>query len=488
MKWWFLQREPSQAQSSASFHSPQQQIIEESVLYRTAERIGNLAVNIAEAADEIHVISFHVSEQSSLLTESSTQLEQITRANQQISNPVQGLLPVINKALADIETSDQIAAKTTQAMDQLLSTVRHTAQELSAIQGSLTGLNNVIATIHQIADQTNLLALNATIEAARAGDAGRGFAVVASEVKALARATQLQLGEIKEVITTVVQHVGRSVIESRHADQNASELGQLSQHMRTSVTDACTVVNQVRGTVLGLSDIAADNLQRCQCAETHLAHIAEKIHLADTKLKNIDGSVAESSKNIEKLMGLFAANAVATPDLPFINKVVEVGQKISALFEEALANHVITMPELFDEKYVPIANTNPLQHRTAFVELTDRLLLKLLDSILEFDSRVVFCAAVDRNGFLPTHNSKYSHPQRQPLTEENIAWNTANCRNRRLFTDKTGISAARNQEPFLIQTYRRDMGGGVFLMMKDVSVPIVIGGRHWGGLRMGYKV
>ena len=30
--------------------------------------------------------------------------------------------------------------------------------------------------------------------------------------------------------------------------------------------------------------------------------------------------------------------------------------------------------------------------------------------------------------------------------------------------------------------------GGTFALMKDVSAPITVKGRHWGGLRIGYKV
>ncbi|MFM7301746.1 MAG: methyl-accepting chemotaxis protein, partial [Alphaproteobacteria bacterium] len=66
------------------------------------------------------------------------------------------------------------------------------------------------------------------------------------------------------------------------------------------------------------------------------------------------------------------------------------------------------------------------------------------------------------------------------------AWNVANCRNRRIFNDRTGLGAARNQAPFLLQAYRRDMGGGKFTLMKDCSAPIMIEGRHWGGLRLAY--
>lgn len=100
------------------------------------------------------------------------------------------------------------------------------------------------------------------------------------------------------------------------------------------------------------------------------------------------------------------------------------------------------------------------------------------------DERVAFCAAVDENGYLPTHNRKFSHPQRPG----DPTWNTANCRNRRIFNDRVGLAAGRNTEPFLLQTYRRDMGGGQFVLMKDISAPIIVNGRHWGGLRLAIRV
>jgi methyl-accepting chemotaxis protein len=77
---------------------------------------------------------------------------------------------------------------------------------------------------------------------------------------------------------------------------------------------------------------------------------------------------------------------------------------------------------------------------------------------------------------------KYSHPQ-----GSDPVWNSANCRNRRIFNDRTGLSAGRSTRPFLLQTYRRDMGGGHFVLMKDVSAPIMVHGRHWGGFRIGFK-
>jgi methyl-accepting chemotaxis protein len=142
------------------------------------------------------------------------------------------------------------------------------------------------------------------------------------------------------------------------------------------------------------------------------------------------------------------------------------------------------MADLFDDRYEPVDGTEPQQVTAKFTALTDRLLPPVQEAALEVDPRVVFCAAVDRNGYLPTHNKKFSQAQRKG----DVVWNTANCRNRRVFNDRVGLKAGRSEKPFVVQTYRRDMGGGTFALMKDASAPIIVKGRHWGGVRCGYKV
>ena len=94
----------------------------------------------------------------------------------------------------------------------------------------------------------------------------------------------------------------------------------------------------------------------------------------------------------------------------------------------------------------------------------------------------MFCIAVDRNGYVATHNKVYCNPQRGDL-----AWDTANSRYRRIFNDRTGLASARNERPFLLQTYRRDMGGGKFVLLKEAAAPITVNGRHWGGLRLAFN-
>jgi methyl-accepting chemotaxis protein len=66
-------------------------------------------------------------------------------------------------------------------------------------------------------------------------------------------------------------------------------------------------------------------------------------------------------------------------------------------------------------------------------------------------------------------------------------WNAAHCRNRRIFEDRAVQKVSLNTKVFLLQTYRRDMGGGVFALLKDLSAPIYVRGRHWGAFRMGFR-
>ncbi len=130
----------------------------------------------------------------------------------------------------------------------------------------------------------------------------------------------------------------------------------------------------------------------------------------------------------------------------------------------------------------PIPGSNPAQVKTRFTDLTDRALPDILEPALTADPRTASCVAVDRNGYLPTHNRRYSHPQ-----GADPVWNAAHSRNRRIFDDRAGLAAARNQKPFLLQTYRRDMGGGHFTTIKEVAVPIRVRGRHWGAVRLNYR-
>jgi methyl-accepting chemotaxis protein len=139
---------------------------------------------------------------------------------------------------------------------------------------------------------------------------------------------------------------------------------------------------------------------------------------------------------------------------------------------------------MFDNNYVQIPGTNPPQYDKPYLSALEQELWPIQEPLLAADQRMVFCGAVDRNAYLPVHNKKYSHPQKAGEVE----WNTANSRNKRIFDDRAGLSAARNTRPYMIQYYPRDMGGGHIFMMWEIVAPIRVLGRHWGAFRAGYRI
>jgi methyl-accepting chemotaxis protein len=167
-----------------------------------------------------------------------------------------------------------------------------------------------------------------------------------------------------------------------------------------------------------------------------------------------------------------------------VTRAMEAGVQLRQIFEQAVASGAISIDALFDTDYVEISGTNPLQHRTRILDWADRALPPFQEAFLAKDPRMAFCVAIDRNGYLPVHNKIYSHPQRAG----DVTWNTAHSRNRRIFNDTAGLAAGRNQRTYLIQSYARDMGNGVTVMMREIDVPIRIQGRHWGGFRTAYKL
>jgi methyl-accepting chemotaxis protein len=168
----------------------------------------------------------------------------------------------------------------------------------------------------------------------------------------------------------------------------------------------------------------------------------------------------------------------------FVTRALEAGTALTRIFEDAVASRAISMDDMFDTNYVEIAGSNPLQHRTKILDWADRALPPFQEAFLAKDPRMVFCVMIDRNGYLPVHNKVYSHPQRPG----DVAYNTANSRNRRIFNDTAGLAAGRNLRSFLIQSYARDMGNGKTVMMREIDVPIRVNGRHWGGFRTAYKL
>jgi len=386
---------------------------------------------------------------------------------------------VTNQFKQSRETIDEAVG----SIDTLSDSVKGVGGQLSSLESNLGKVTVMSQDIESIAKQTNLLSLNATVEAARAGQAGRGFKVVAGEVKNLASKTGDATRKIEDAIKNLTSSVGQLKQSTDSTVAQASSTTDDVGFINKAVDMFAESIRGIDDQVDEISRAAGSSRQQCDKIAAIIQDMGNGLEQTVVNLSQAEGRVRSLLENSEEMIRLVAETGYQTDDSHVIQGAQAGAQKLSSLLEGAVNKGRLGLNDLFDQNYQEIPNTDPQQYTTAYLEIADELFPLVQEPMLDIDPKVVFCVAIDTQGYLPTHNHKFSKPQ-----GPDPVWNTANSRNRRMFLDRTGLAAGKNTRPFLLQTYRRDMGGGKFVMMKDISAPIYIQGRHWGGLRIGYEI
>jgi methyl-accepting chemotaxis protein len=469
--------QPARLETAAAIPSEAERLVDQ-----LASRIGGLGVELADVAGSVQEVASRVSTQSERFGHLQQTAQTMVSANHDIAGASKAVQSATSAAVGEITQSRQAVETAVKHIAELVEAVGRIETRLGAVSTALSQVAKVSGSIEAIAKQTNLLALNATIEAARAGAAGRGFAVVASEVKNLAEATRQATHQIGDTVRGLDGEVGNLIGESGEASVRAKNAGAGAAQIQDIIARVQDGFTRVGQEIDGVTRAATSNLGHCDTVIEELNNLVKGVDLSSTDLKHADDRVARLLGTSEDLIALIADSGVETSDTPLIRVVIDTAKRIMTAFEDAIARGEIGLDQLMDENYREIRGTDPKQYMTDYVEFTDRILPAIQDPIQKSDPRIVFCVAWAKGGYLPTHNPNYRLPQgKDPV------WNNANCRNRRLFNDRAVKKVAANTKPFLLQTYRRDMGGGNFVLMKDLSSPIFVRGRHWGAFRMGFR-
>lgn len=447
-----------------------------------AEQAGQLGTEVGDIAGSLGTLSGQLSTHVDTFEGLMVQANGIIEGNARVAEVIDRAQQLGDDTAQEMAGSRAILERTFATMAALSRSAASSHQEIGLLGKELEQISRVAADIAQIAGQTNLLALNATIEAARAGDAGRGFAVVAGEVKALARTTEKATATIQRTTAILAETARRLMATASDAASTASiaqrEVDALGSVL-TRASDATGEISRQTGAIKAATAVIDRDSRGFV---TTVADLTQRIGQSNDGLKVDTRRINGIVDIAETLINHAAGSGLETVDSRFIARVQADALRIGALFEQALASGELSEADLFDEHYTSIHGSDPAQVLTRFTAFTDRVLPPIQEPALQLDPKVAFCAAIDRNGYLPTHNLAISKPQ-----GPDPVWNGANCRNRRMFADRVGLAAGRNRQPFLLQSYRRDLGGNRHVAMKDASAPITACGRHWGGLRLAYK-
>lgn len=453
------------------------------VVINMADKAGSLSVEIVDVGGNVDEVTEHIKRQANVSSDLKRDATQMIESTEKIRSAVGNSLEVTGRAKSDVLTSREKIGTSLKEISSLAQTVTAIEGQLGSVNEALKQVVPEIQGIGSIAGKTNILALNAAIEAAHAGSHGRGFAVVAKEVKDLAERTSLAAKTIESKITDLTREIGQLMSLGEASATKAGLVQDATESIGSMVETVGAAMINVDGEVGVISRASTEIENHCRPFIQIINEMADGVAQSSVNLEQARARINRLISISENLLETTAMSDVDTVDTPFIKKAMETAATISTIWDNAIDMQAIALADVFDDHYVIIAGTTPQQYTTRFVGFTDAEFPRIMEPVLSWNTQVVFCAAVDQNGYLPTHNKAYSKPQ-----GEDVAYNKKHCRNRQIFDDRVGIAAARNLKPFLLQTYRRDMGNGQFVLMKDASAPIVVKGRHWGGLRIGYRI
>ncbi len=440
--------------------------------------IDHIMIGAAETSFFVDTIKTKIGKDVDAANRIAASAEQNAATTEQIAANAERASAIASEVRAESVSGRSEVDRGLQQIGQARSDALSASAMMEQLQDKSRRIHGITEVISEIAARTNLLALNAAIEAARAGEQGRGFAVVAGEVRQLAQRTKEATDDIGVMVRAINEEAERAASGMNALSGRVLEAAQNVEKVHGLLNSIERSASQSQEQIEEIAVASREHVQTTQEIAEAITDIRNGMLHTDSELPRVAASAMQLSERAEAVFEAIVDGGGRSGHDDIHAAAAEAARAVGRLFEESIKAGRIAEAALFDRTYKPIAHTSPQKHSSQFDTFTDRVLPAIQEGLLERMPQLAYAGAVDNNGYFPTHNKKFS----QPLTG-NYDVDLVNNRTKRIFSDRTGKRCGANTKPFLLQTYKRDTGE----VMHDLSVPIYVHGKHWGGFRVGYR-
>lgn len=435
------------------------------------------AVSAAEVSHSADTLKTKLDNQVKEVSQIAQNSEEMTVTVQQSAQQAEIAADMAIQARDTGASGQQALTSAMQNIRELNSQAAETLVLIEQLNEKSLKIQDVTKVIEEIAEQTNLLALNAAIEAARAGDHGRGFAVVADEVRQLASRTASATGEVETIVDEIraetQQVVARIQTLSSDVEQGTAAMEEISSQLG-GISDQSA---EVEAQISVIAEGARNNRVNLETIFTSLQTVRHELEESDGEVQQLARQAAALMEAAEYSNAVLATASDQNYHQQFYQIARDTADQVTEAFERAITSGQMSEASLFDRNYAPVEGTNPQLYNTQYDKFTDQVLPSIQEPALSRNPSMVYAICTDPNGYVATHNNQFANPPTGDYETDLVK-----CRSKRIFNDRTGARCGCHTNTMLLQTYKRDTGE----IMHDLSVPIYINGRHWGGLRIGY--
>jgi methyl-accepting chemotaxis protein len=450
---------------------------------QVARNCGTLAIQCSDVAGYVAGVNERISANLKMLDSLESVTTRLLADQARVADSTDEARVLAEQARGKLDQGRGAIEDTIRIFSGLTELVVQLGDRMAGFAEAMTKVRSVSSSIETIANKTNMLALNATIEAARAGEAGRSFAVVAAEVKKLAHDTRAATSEIAGTIASLTREAEAVTSEIKVGVEKSRVAQSSFSKINDTVRDVADIVALVDRQTDGIAQ--ATNLieQSVDSVKNGLSSFAADARANGGQLRETQDRLTKLELLSNEMLDRLASSGVRIDDTPFIEFAQAGMRQIRAAIEQGIARGEVDMEAVFDTDYVVMPGTDPVQHETRFCAFADAHVQPILDRLMSEESRLIACAITDCNGYLPTHISARSQPQRPGDPE----WNAEYCRNRRNFIDDITRRAIASDKEAMLATYGMELGQGRYLPVKNVFVPLHVNGRRWGNFELAYR-
>ncbi|MCE8024662.1 methyl-accepting chemotaxis protein [Halomonas sp. MCCC 1A11058] len=435
------------------------------------------AIASAEVSHHADRMDHRLERQEQTVREASSSMAAITSAIEQVAASAANVATLASRSRDASHVSRESLSQVIEEMQALAERSEEALELLNVLSQKADSVRHVTSLIEEIAEQTNLLSLNASIEAARAGEHGRGFAVVAGEVRQLAGRTADATRNVEALVGDIGDSSHRVVDTIGHLMQRVGDRAKEMSKVGEQLTEMTGHFDQVEGEIRSIAVAMEDTNKHSQRVAGTLGTLQEDAEQGNRDMHGLASQARALMAGAEGVDAALAQQRLEGRHQQVFEAARETAVKLGKLLESAIKKGDLDEHTLFHATYTPIPGTNPQQYVTGFVDYTDEHFPPIQEPLLE-RLGVAYAIGIDRRGYIPTHNHSVSQPPTGDY-EHDLKF----CRNRRIYEDATGQRCGSHEQTLLLQTYKRDTGE----VMHDLSVPIYVEGKHWGGFRVGYK-